>query len=36
VKDYRQHDEVLDDVVRCLVENRRLRITYGQASRTQY
>ncbi len=34
VKDYRHQDEVIDDVVRCLLENRRLRIIYGDAART--
>ncbi len=34
VKDYRQQDEVIDHIVRCLLENRRLRIVYGDAFRT--
>jgi predicted DNA-binding transcriptional regulator YafY len=33
VKDYRGHDEVVDAIVRCLLENRRLRIGYGDPAR---
>jgi predicted DNA-binding transcriptional regulator YafY len=33
VKDYRRHDAVIDPIVRCLLENRRLRIGYGDPAR---